>query len=59
MPREYELNEYIELYKRYNVTDVVRTCKECVYNEASLLQNGITSHVWVAASLAMDVGTCV
>ena len=53
MPREYELNEYIELYKRYNVTDVVRTCKECVYNEASLLQNGITSHVWVAASLSL------
>ncbi|KAK8798822.1 hypothetical protein WA158_007906 [Blastocystis sp. Blastoise] len=47
MPREYELSEYIELYKKYNVTDVVRTCQECEYDEQSLSKNSIESHVLI------------
>ena len=45
MPREHELSEFEKLYRKYNVTDVVRTCEECHYSDDFLKALGIEGHV--------------
>ena len=45
MPRDFELAEFERLYRQYNVTDVVRTCEECQYNDEFLKGLNIEGHV--------------